>query len=1060
MKILSLLVVVAATSVLHRDTAHAEALDDAKAAFAALPGIRLIAASGMRIEVDGPGFVARGLPGNLEATVWKGDAGWNGALRLTQPNQFALSGVDALGRLSTTSLVLVVTSQNDVLRDSQLPTALKNELAPYFAATGNANRAIAQGVNIFMAGTAGPQGVLGQLGKALGSNGGAVRIRGTVGEDLASQALTASGTSQQGATPAAGAMALQVMLPAMTPAPFNMLSTDDKARLNLEIKNTTLAVSKIGDTVTFGGAMLATVTLLSKRVEVDAKLTFSRSADGTDIAISGTAAAASDRLFGIQGLALKSIGIDATLSDRPSAKNVGLGVAATVAFTGGPTATVRVAASTANGRIRELSLGLVGSIPIKAPSGGEALAITNPQLGLMVESNEGFISGGVSWRGTDAQAVLVVRTAPVGAALFIQVDNFSLQRAVDPKPRPTMRVPVDVQLGKTIVILSSLAMNNVPLDKLPSPATSMLASVVAASNGVVTATQGLTMLTVIDPSALPALGTLGVTSPVVLAGSIGVASGKPTIALYADLPAMPMPAVIRNNPSISLASVKPRMFLQLSAASQMAIGIETRLGLKLDSAPLTLDGRFFVALSATGGKLEISGALLNDWVAPFAMNGATIKAGTAIAFAISTDGAAQIVMAGNTQFDDQTFELAGGVNVLFSTGIPLVKGLALRLAASEISAMTPAKVGQILFRGMANSLATTLASANISAKIKNDLVIASRADLVALMQKAIPTSQLSQHAAALSLRNVEFYLLTPGMDAGPAFPQFSDVGISAKGTLKLGAKTLGSFDGYLTTGKGFQLKTSVADFDIGPMGLKDAALDIGFGIPLLQNTAPHFMVKGALLLNGQALTAVDVTISETKIALAGMVDIFGNSIALAGSVGPGDKFSLSGSQALNLPKIEDVNFPRTDASFTLSNETGLKFSFGAKWEGAKFDVTASYISPTNFSMTGSAAADSGTKEFKLGDIEVGRLTVEKKSKLSIKLTPNKSVVKFDGAASFRAFTIKDPITKKTLWEGATVNFDFPNVTLASDLRIRKKVRVFDILKLKEVDFEINYRVFP
>ena len=39
-------------------------------------------------------------------------------------------------------------------------------------------------------------------------------------------------------------------------------------------------------------------------------------------------------------------------------------------------------------------------------------------------------------------------------------------------------------------------------------------------------------------------------------------------------------------------------------------------------------------------------------------------------------------------------------------------------------------------------------------------------------------------------------------------------------------------------------------------------------------------------------------------------------------------------------------------------------------------------------------------------------------------------------------------------------FDFPNVKLASDLRIRKTVLVFDILKLKEVDFEINYRVFP
>jgi hypothetical protein len=599
------------------------------------------------------------------------------------------------------------------------------------------------------------------------------------------------------------------------------------------------------------------------------------------------------------------------------------------------------------------------------------------------------------------------------------------------------------------VVASSLEMAAIPLDKLPTSAGAMLTSIGVQSGGRVALTAGLNLLTSVDPAS-PAAQLLGLSGGMVLAGSVGVTDGKPTMSLYADLPTLPMPDVLRKNPIVALDGVKPKLFMSLGADRHLALGIETAMTLRLDAKPLILDGKLYADLGAGAPGLQVSAVLRDVWADPIGLAGVTVLGNTGFSFGVSADGAAKVMFNGGASFDGRSFELGGGLSVLFSTGIPVVKGLALRFAASELGPLTPARVAQTVMRAMANAMP--------AGKVKDDLVKASRVDLVALTTQAIPDTQLGRYAARLAFKDVVLFLATPGMESAE-FPQFNDAGIAAKGTLVLGAKTLGAFDGYLTTNKGFGIATSAADFAIGPLTMKHALLDIGFGIPGLQSTPPHFRIKGDAALDGHPLAGVDVDLSETKFAASGSLDVFGSSIAMSGDIKP-TSYTLTGKGRLNLPKIDDVNLPAADASFSLSNTDGVTFGFGVTWEKASFDMSGSYTSPTDFTIKGAAAADHGTKHFDLGKLRVGTLTIEKGGGLSIKLSPGKSVVRFNGKGKFEALSITDPITKKKLWDGVTAKFDFENVKLSSDLRIRKTVRVFDITKMKEVDLEIDYRVFP
>jgi hypothetical protein len=233
-----------------------------------------------------------------------------------------------------------------------------------------------------------------------------------------------------------------VTLPAIVPPPFKDLSAAEREVVDLAIPSLTVAVTKAGPAVSFGGTFVAKVKLFGNAADVKGTLAITRLPDGTDIAVTGETTLDVRDLFGLSGVRLQALGVDATLSDRAGKKSLGFGLQARV-DANGLRATARVGVRMSGTRIRELALGLVGAFPIKLPGGTEALTITNPEIGLMTESGEGFIGGALEWRKQQVTGVLYARKAPTpGLALFLKVDGLRLRQLID-------RAPVDFAFPTT-----------------------------------------------------------------------------------------------------------------------------------------------------------------------------------------------------------------------------------------------------------------------------------------------------------------------------------------------------------------------------------------------------------------------------------------------------------------------------------------------------------------------------------------------------------------------------------------------------------------------------------
>lgn len=1005
--------------------AHATPLDDARVKLAALPGFKLL--TNLNVAVDGSGFSVTGLPADLKGWIWKSDVGWHGALVLGKPEGFAFDRVADLGTITASRAVLVVSDAGGTIPKGMVPPGLASGLAPYLQSDA---LAVTAGANVLVTATPGTTGVLGQLATGLGMNKGVVVIRGNVGEDLIARVLTKQGATLA-STPPDAALALSITLPPLVAPAFAALATTERSKIDIALPKTILTVATNGSAVQFGGSVVADVKAFGKTAQVTAAMTIVKTATSSEIAIAGSLATTIDRLAGIPNLKLTSLGIDA--------KFVTPGTSAALAVTAGLEAgaiktTARGALVLRGTTVHEISLGLTGSFPVSVA--GQQVVIKDPKIGWLPASSEGYVAGTTEWRKRAVTAVLVGRSSPVGVSLFLKTTNIALQDLLAANKLPQVTFP------SAIAVFSTVPIASVSVAQLPTPVADMLASIGTATDGKLEATAGMTILAkyAVDPR----LAAIGVPSTMTLGGSVGNTDGRPTMALYADLPPGALAAINATKPPVALNSA--RFFMALDPQS-LQVGLDGELALALDTKPVGITGRLYVAIGATTG-LAVGGALSTDWVTPLGLAGVTITKTTGVAMTLGADGSAKLMVNGGAKFDDLTFGLGGGIALLFSTGIPVVKGVAFRFTATEVGPTTPIKLAQTMIR----ATATSLKGVPLDATVKAALAKAAAVDLVALGAKALPQTRLAQQGAGIAFRDVALFLATPGMDGGAEFPQFNDVGLAVKGTLKLGATSLGAVDGFLTTNRGFRLATSVADFAIGAFGMRGAMLDTGFGIPGLQPEPPRFIAKGQALAGGMTLAAVDVTVSPDKIELAGEVNVFAAKVKLAGRLESDKSFSLTGSGKLQLSKIGDVNFPEADASFTLAS-SGLSLGFSAKWEKATFAVTGSYKSTSDFRLTATAKADAGTKSFYIDKHKVASVTVTSDDGLKIVLTPNSSKITFDGAATFKAL----PIGPFSL---VTIPVEYKSKELSANLRISKTFTVWDPIQWKPVDFTATYRVFP
>lgn len=829
--------------------------------------------------------------GSGSVYLFQANGAWTGAYALNNPSSFAIPGLDAShANVTVTTFAVIASSQAGTVALSSLPAALQSSFSGF---AGAAQLPLAQGINFFVSGSA-PTGPVASVMKAVGMPAGNVTLTGSVGAGVFVKLLSAAGLKPS--SDADDSVNLTISFPGgptgFVPAPFNALSAADQGRFNLQLQSPTLTVAKPqgSSTWTIAGSMTANVTVFGATQTVQTSMSF----DGTTFTVDGLASFAHYiKPFAIVSSSLPELriykaGLHAAVTSQGSTFSL-TADAEIDAAKGEVTFTVL---TDGQYHLSEVSAALNGSIALPRailPPNSDPVTITNPTVGIMFGQSAMFIGGDVTWRGLTTKAVLYGQQG--GGAVFLKLQgNPKLSQVLG----TSVPAAMDMAIPKTVLVLSSVPIADLPLSQLPSAAQSMITSIGKKTGDHVQVVQGLTLFTAFQPSDWPAglkdsFG--GSNAPLILAGSVGVGDGGGlSLELYADIPSFTMPAKLQ---SYGFVGARGRMFLGVSSGPT-----EVRLGLALDltfrdhGQPITFDGRLYAVAGDAGASLNVAAKLSSDWNDPFGLTGITLKAPVGFRFAVSTDGSASILLDAGAKFNAEApsactkpnqcvdLRLGGAVGVLFSTGVPALKTIGLLASFDKVGLLTPVTIGQTVLRGAAN-VATNLVVATqhgfgttkLSTQVLGALAIARTQDIVGAVGATVPSSGVAKDLADVELRDVKLFLATPGVNAGPEFPDLDDVGLEVKGTLYVKGSEIVAVDDYLTTKKGFRLfmkpGASVANVKMGPVTMQTPSVDAAVPIPgLSASAAPHFIFSGGATIGGVTLAETAINLSSSEIAVS------------------------------------------------------------------------------------------------------------------------------------------------------------------------------------------------
>jgi len=493
-------------------------------------------------------------------------------------------------------------------------------------------------------------------------------------------------------------------------------------------------------------------------------------------------------------------------------------------------------------------LGVAATYTNDPAAKGAAVALT---AGVELPDNAGTLSG----------AVMVGAS---GLVVFLGADNLDAVKLVGVKT-----TGLSLVLPKTVIMLSTSSAAATTVAALPGTIGAMFTELGMPGTATITPKQGVTLMSSLTvggatnnaPAGLDKLvkGTFIVT---VAASKVGT-----TPTLEASL-TLPNPSILPPPLDQMFAITRASVFIKLKGLTALEAGITGDLKLTVGTS-VTVNGTLSAELGVSGAKVMADVHLTSDWVDALGLKDIAILSTTGVSAAIDTAGAFTITANGRARFgtggDAVTIGLGGGVSVLFSTGIPSIKGLALTISASEFDLLTPAKIGQTVVRAVANI--ATKPELGLSTQIKAALNTVKTADLVGAVRGLLPTASPLKEMLAFKVKGPKaggdaiIYLATPGM-TGPGFDGIG-VGVKLAGDLYNGTTRLGGVDAFLTVDKGFQLKADVADVVLGPLKVTGANVDIAVNPNDI--TDAHFNVDGALALFTLS-SAVHVAAKTSEIA--------------------------------------------------------------------------------------------------------------------------------------------------------------------------------------------------
>ena len=761
-------------------------------------------------------------------------------------------GSEVFGGARLVPQAVVVSSADAEVNAAAWPAAVQSALGE--SARGKV--ALKKGVNAFMTLAPGTGGALGQVQRAIGMTSGSIALRGSTGPELLAQLISvAAGTAAAAPAP----YQLTALFPAATPSAFANL---DRGAFSVTFPSTTIGIAGAGRSFTLGGQQRVSLTVMGKLIGIDNSLSLTKSGANWAIACQGAADADAD-LFGTAaaGLALRrfTLGGDLASNPAPGARRVagfGMSVGAVVDVSGVGPLQGELEVELVDGKVTELALALRGlaaggislaSLPglQQIPGAGE-FAFTQIGVGVRPGERQGFIYGDLRWARQGVQATAAVLLGQREKALFFKARGLSLRKLSAGLPAELEIVTLD----NAVLALSTGALDGIAPSLLPGTVRRMIAEVGASGEGKVSFGKGVTLLTAFNPGESGK--ALGLTQPVVLAGSIGGVFGDdPSLALEASLGGFALPKSAQ--PSfIQAKSVAPRFFivardLRSAAAVDLGVAIDSIVTIGRDR--LDLGVATYVSLGKANASVRARAQMRGEWRQPLGLQGLTLS-DSAFLFAFAADGTTSLGLAAKLGIDRDIFD---SQNIIGLTPIGGVRHLAISFKATTLAAETPLRLMDILARSAANG---PLADAFNETDRKAMQSLANGPSLVESARKSIPLD-------LVKLKDAQVLLATPGVPVDPALPAIQGAGVGAAGRLLLNDREVGRAIVMVTESTGMRLAGDIADVDFGGLlSLKGAKLDVKVPPPL--QGIPSFLLKGQANVLGNA-QALDVELGIAKI---------------------------------------------------------------------------------------------------------------------------------------------------------------------------------------------------
>jgi hypothetical protein len=807
-------------------------------------------------------------------------AGWQAAITVEKPARFSFEMLSrelaqrVLGGVKPASFTIVVSEKKGDVAVARLPLPLRRELNGF--ADAKSNLALAEGVNIYSALRLSDDGLLGQVKRTLEIDA-PVRLSGQVDEETITAALRsfAAAEAKDAAKPKPAAAAakkpkdpfgvrLTVELPPARPFPYGLAG--DKDLIDVLFESTTLTISgqgvaKAGDSsLGVSGSQRVSLWVLGRKTEIENTLALKPSGQAWEIALSGTRTLDWKSVFGIDGLEMRQVSLSGTLTPpgKGDGGSGGIAIGATVALPRHGALEGKFAVTTSGKAITDLKLSLegqegggvdFGALPAyRRLPGISEIALTKLALGINPKEREVYVQGSARWGKRDLEGEMALLTRDQALILFLQVEGLNLRKLVPSLPEQAELIGSD----RSMLVLSTHDFADLQARTVPESVKGMITRVNGNLERKLPVFQGVTLFMRFDPATLSpdlrqAVESIGVTEPAVLAGSAGqITEAAPKLALYADLPALPIP-------QRHAAFIKPRatgagarLFLATQVEGggpQVRLGLEGTVGVRLGREDVEFAGQAYVLVSAMSQGVRLAGMMNGTWNEPFELAGVSLG-NLVIGGGVDADSSLELALGGEAEVGELRYKVGGLVSVITASGGIVPKKVGLSFEGSEISQLTGL---QLMGGFMKAAVGGPMANAVPDGATRSLLQQASRADLVGTVGEVVPLPYVT-------FKDVAVYLVTPGA----TFPglDMEGMGIGIKGSMNFMSRDLGRVEYACTVKDGLTIYAAPGEVDIGALALSGARVDVRVpmpGLPVPGAETAHFIIGGDLSAGCSAL---------------------------------------------------------------------------------------------------------------------------------------------------------------------------------------------------------------